>query len=375
MKETKDLVRVLVVDDTSTYRKIVSDVLATEPTIEVVGSAANGKIALDKVERLDPDVLILDLEMPEMDGLDVLRQLRRAQSQVGVIVLSGTSKHGADGAMAALELGAFDFLTKPDSGDVEENARVLERGLCRRIDAFVCQRGVLDILHGHGAPLAVAKPALPVADENDSALRTSPCAKTESGRPEVIALGISTGGPKALNQVLPRLPIDLPTPVLIVQHMPAVFTASLAATLEKRCALSVAEAVDGQAVKPGHILIAPGGKQMGIVKKGELATIRLTNDAPENSCRPSVDYLFRSVADVYGPRAVGVIMTGMGSDGALGCRQMKRHGATILAQDEESCVVFGMPRGPIEEGVADVVASLDEIAREIVRLARAAECK
>ena len=183
-------------------------------------------------------------------------------------------------------------------------------------------------------------------------------------------LGAATGGPQALNHVLPQLPADFPASVLIVQHMPPVFTKSLADDLDKRCQLKVSEAVDGQPVVPGHVLIAPGGKQMKVTREGGQATVCITDDPPENSCRPSVDYLFRSVTRCYGPNAVGVIMTGMGNDGSQGCRQMKQRGATIIAQDEASCVVFGMPRELVEEGIADMVGSPDAIAAEIVRLVR-----
>ena len=181
-------------------------------------------------------------------------------------------------------------------------------------------------------------------------------------------IGVSTGGPASLTQMLPRLPANLGAPVLIVQHMPPVFTKSLADDLDRRCALRVWEACDGQPVCAGNVLIAPGGKQMKVEMTGGRVTVTITNDPPENSCRPSVDYLFRSVSSIYGKNAVGVIMTGMGSDGAKGCRQMKQQGAAIIAQDEATCVVFGMPKGPIEEGIADIVAPLGDIASEIVRL-------
>jgi two-component system, chemotaxis family, protein-glutamate methylesterase/glutaminase len=363
----EDKVRVLVVDDTVTYRKIVRDMLAAVPGIEVVGTAANGKIALAKIEQLHPDVLTLDLEMPEMDGLEVLQHLQQSGSDVGAIMLSGSSKQGANATMAALELGAFDFVAKPVGGNAEENIRMLQQELRPRIEAFARKRRVHEILHGHGPPPPAAMPAPLATDENDVVRRMSRIANTGSGHVDVVAVGISTGGPQALNHMLPQLPADLPVPVLIVQHMPPVFTKSLAEDLDKRCSLSVSEAVDGQPVMPGHVLIAPGGKQMKVVKEEEQATIRITDDPPENSCRPSVDYLFRSLMRTYGPNAVGVIMTGMGNDGAQGCRQMKQRGATIIAQDEATCVVFGMPREPIEEGIADVVAPLNGIAKEIVR--------
>jgi two-component system chemotaxis response regulator CheB len=185
--------------------------------------------------------------------------------------------------------------------------------------------------------------------------------------PPLVALGISTGGPQALTQMLPQLPANLPAPMLIVQHMPAMFTRSLAEDLDRRCALRVREARDGEPVLPGAILIAPGGRQMKIALEEKQTVVRITDDPPENSCQPSVDYLFRSVAEIYGSRAIGVLMTGMGNDGVAGCRQLHRRGAPVLAQDEDSCVVFGMPRDPIEEGFARPVP-LGEMAAAIVRL-------
>ena len=210
-------------------------------------------------------------------------------------------------------------------------------------------------------PVLLVPPAVPVGIS----------ARRGPGKPEVIAIGISTGGPPALTRMLPQLPADLAAAVLIVQHMPPKFTLSLANDLAGRCQLSVAEAADGDVVQPGRILIAPGGRQMKILRQAEDGplTIRITDDPPENHCRPSVDYLFRSVAHTCGGRAVGVIMTGMGSDGTLGCRLLKRQGAAIIAQDEATCVVFGMPKQPVEEGLADAVLPLDRIAGQIARLA------
>ncbi|HYW80536.1 MAG TPA: chemotaxis-specific protein-glutamate methyltransferase CheB, partial [Thermoguttaceae bacterium] len=317
---------------------------------------------------LHPDLLTLDLEMPEIDGLELLRRLKQSGSQVGAIMLSGASEHGAKTTMAALELGAFDFVAKPTKGTAEENFVTLQQDLRPKVEAFARTRNVHDILHGHGPPPPAGLTPLPSTDNNDVASRMGRIVANTSGRAEIVAIGISTGGPQALNHMLPQLPADLPAAVLIVQHMPPLFTKSLADDLNRRCALTVSEAVDGQPVVPGHVLIAPGGKQMKIVKEDRQPTICITDDPPENSCRPSADYLFRSVTRTCGPNAVGVIMTGMGNDGARGCRQMKQRGAKIIAQDEASCVVFGMPREPIEEGIADVIAPLDEIAAEIVRM-------
>jgi two-component system, chemotaxis family, protein-glutamate methylesterase/glutaminase len=362
--QTDDLIRVLVVDDTITYRKIVSDALTGIPGVEVVGSAANGRIALQKIDQLNPDLLTLDLEMPEMNGLDVLRHLKDTVSSVRAIMLSGANTIGAKMTMAALELGAFDFVLKPTGGSVKENSEMLQRELGLRIQAYSRTKHVHTILHGH----APALPHTPIATSKTSLPRPRPSIGLGAAHPEVVVLGISTGGPASLTKMLPQLPANLHVPVLIVQHMPPVFTKSLADDLNRRCALRVFEAQDGQKVCPGHILIAPGGKQMKIVKEDEQIVVRITDDPPENSCKPSVDYLFRSACQIYGKNTVGVIMTGMGNDGTRGCRDLKRLGASIIAQDEASCVVFGMPKQPIEEGIADIVAPLDSIASEIVRL-------
>lgn len=355
-------------DDTITYRKIVGDVLAGIPGVEVVGAAANGKIALQKIEQLRPDLLTLDLEMPEMDGLDVLRHLNQAGSGVQAIMLSGANTNGANLTMTALKLGAFDFVLKPTCDTVEKNTEFLRRELGSKIQAFSRSKCVHTILHGPGpAPPHVLTAPRP-SKENLPVRRTQSPFEINSCRPDVVVLGISTGGPASLTQMLPCLPANLGVPVLIVQHMPPMFTKSLADDLNRRCALRVYEASDGQTVSPGNVLIAPGGKQMKIERTGGHIAVHITNDPPENSCKPSVDYLFRSVSEIYGKKALGVIMTGMGNDGTRGCREMKQQGAMIIAQDEATCVVFGMPKGPIDEGIADVIAPLGDIASEIVRL-------
>jgi two-component system chemotaxis response regulator CheB len=358
-------IRVLVVDDTVTYRQLVSSALAEVPGIEVVGTAANGQLALTKIELLKPDVLTLDLEMPVMDGLEVLRQLRQSPHECGVIVLSGSCARGAKTTMSALELGAFDFVAKPDSGGTaEQNMRQLRQQLQSKIEAFATHK-LIDNIRGADKP--EPNPRRSIAPSSQDASSYSAARHAVSRPPDVVALGISTGGPATLSQMLPLLPGDLPVPVLIVQHMPPVFTKSMADDLDTRCALTVCEAVDGQQVLPGHVLIAPGGRHMKVVSESAQPTIRITDAPPEHSCRPSVDYLFRSVTETYGANTIAVIMTGMGSDGTEGCRLLKKRGATIIVQDKASCVVFGMPRTLVEEGIADVVASPERIAAEIVR--------
>jgi two-component system, chemotaxis family, protein-glutamate methylesterase/glutaminase len=365
---TEDPIRVLIVDDTITYRKIVSDVLADLPGVKVVGTAANGKIALQKIEQLRPDLLTLDLEMPEMDGLEVLQRLNDSGSNVQAIMISGANTNGANLTMTALKLGAFDFVAKPTNDKVEKNVEFLRQELGLKIQAFARSQRVHTILHGLAPAPPHTQTAPPPSKEKTPAPHTQRPVEIGTCKPEVVALGISTGGPASLTRMLPQLPANLGVPILIVQHMPPVFTKSLADDLNRRCALRVFEACDGQPVTPGHVLIAPGGKQMKVERVDGHIAVHITDDPPVNSCKPSVDYLFRSVSEIYGKKAVGVIMTGMGNDGTRGCQEMKRQGASIIAQDEATCVIFGMPKGPIEEGIANVVAPLDNIAPEIVRL-------
>jgi two-component system chemotaxis response regulator CheB len=271
-----------------------------------------------------------------------------------------------------LDTGAFDFVLKPSGASMEANVDHLRRELRAKLAAYARCRSIRQILYGGNSTLGNG----PVAKVGEVAPAPAPSAPS-AGPPQVVALGISTGGPKALTEMVPQLPANLPVPLLIVQHMPPVFTRSLADDLNNRTPLTVREGVDGQPIRAGEVWIAPGGRQMKVNRENDQVVLRITDDPPENSCRPSVDYLFRSVAEVYGGRAVGVIMTGMGNDGSLGCRRMKHCGASIIAQDAATCVVFGMPREPIEKGIADVVSPLGRIAAEIARLTRqgAAPCK
>lgn len=359
--------RVLVVDDTAVFRRIVSDALTGLPDVEVVGTAVNGKMALSRIQALRPDLVTLDIEMPEMNGIEVLERLSADGSTAGVIVLSAVTVQGGRLTVRALELGAFDFLTKPDGGTQDRNLEQLRSNLAPMVRAFRRQREVRAIL---GRPvvgtvarppiLAPAKLAVPVVTPR--VLRDGP---------PLVLIGVSTGGPAALARLLPSLPADLGAPVLIVQHMPPLFTEPLAASLAKKCALPVTEARDGEAAEPNHIYLAPGGRQMKLVRgpRGEVIT-RITDDPPENNCRPAVDYLFRSAALYFPGRSVAAILTGMGSDGTLGLQLLKRAGCFAIAQDEATSVVFGMPREAIRAGVVDQVAPLDEIALALTRKVR-----
>jgi two-component system, chemotaxis family, protein-glutamate methylesterase/glutaminase len=356
--------RVLVVDDTVIYRKIISDVLSEVPGVEVVGTAFNGKSAMARVATLKPDLLTLDIEMPEMNGIETLERLQTVAPDVGAIMLSSLTREGGEMTMKALELGAFDFIPKPQNGSMAENTRAVREALVPMLKAFSRHREIKSILRGkyHG----VGKVSYPGKAPAHISRRDVTGRKEKAA---LIGIGVSTGGPNALAKMLPKIPGGLNVPIVIVQHMPPVFTRSLAKSLDAKCAITVKEAVDGEPLQPNTAFIAPGGYQMKITAgaDGKNRVIRVTDDPPENSCKPAVDYLFRSIAHHYVGRSTGVIMTGMGSDGTLGLKLMKRNGSTIIAQSEETCVVFGMPKGPIDSGIVDTIAPLEYIAEEICR--------
>ena len=349
--------RVLVVDDSTLFRKVVRDVLSDLPWVEVVGVAANGRIALDKAMSLKPDLITLDIEMPEIDGLGVLSELKRSGSPCGAIMLSALSEAGASMTNKALELGAFDFVLKPQAGTLDENREKLRKDLLPRISAFAASHGRVE--NSADAEKSEVAP--------ESVPKSFP--KAFSSVPRVCLIGSSTGGPAALAGVLPAIPGDFPLPIVVVQHMPPVFTRNLAESLDRACPLKVVEAEDGMPIQPGTIFIAPGGRQAKIVRSGALPTIGVNDDPPENHCRPSVNYLLRSAINIYGGDSLTVILTGMGDDGTAGCEELKKKGARVIAQDRETCVVYGMPRSIIEAGLADQVVPLNRVAESIVAAA------
>jgi len=340
--------------------------------------AHNGKIALSKIKSLKPDVLTLDIEMPEMNGIEVLDQIRKQYPGTGAIMLSTLTAEGSTMTMRALELGAFDFILKPQSKNFNEGKRMIRESLEPILKAFALSKNAPKLLNRSSRPAAgptarptVAKPLRPLG----TGLKTTSQPAASGGlkrKSEIVTIGISTGGPNALNQMLPRLPGNIGVPILIVQHMPPVFTKSLADSLNKKCALEVKEAENGESIQANVIYIAPGGKQMKLIagNDGISRKIRLTDDPPENSCRPSVDYLFRSIADYYVGRTTAVIMTGMGSDGTKGLGILKQKGAYIIGQDEASCIVYGMPKAPADLGYLDTVVPLSRIADEIIKSVR-----
>ena len=356
--------RVLVVDDSALYRKVVRTVLEQLPGVEVVGQAQNGKLALERIIADRPDVITLDMEMPELDGLGLLRELRDRKISLSAIMISTLTAAGAQATSQALQLGAFDFVLKPTLPDVAANERQLKSDLSPRLEACrlvhrdrPATRAASRLTTAAAGELKQAAPSLPRPQFPSSAasLRRTP---------EIIGIGVSTGGPVALNKLLPLLSPQTP-PLVIVQHMPPIFTKTLADDLNRRCQLEVVEGTQGMTVQPGRAIIAPGGKQMRIVRDERRTYVQITDDPPERNCRPAVDFLFRSIAAEYGVKAWGAILTGMGDDGTLGCRAMKERGAAILAQDEASCVVYGMPRAVAEAGLVDVVGPLDAIAGRI----------
>lgn len=359
--------KVLIVDDTIVYRKIVTDVLSDLPDVEVVGSAHNGKAAITKIASLKPDLLTLDIEMPEMNGLEVLEYIKDKGLDVGAVMLSTLTNEGGEMTMKALDLGAFDFILKPQEGNMAENTEALKKTIVPILKAFVRRNEIKHLLKGKIGSKESNKEDKVLLESNQVVHRMHAVTGRLRQKSEMVAIGISTGGPKALAQMMPSLPSNLGVPILIVQHMPPMFTMSLAKSLDTKCSFDVREAKDGETVMSNVAYIAPGGKQMKIMAgaDGKSRVIGITDDPSENNCKPSVDYLFRSIAHHYMGRSTGVIMTGMGSDGFLGLQLMKKNGSTIIAQNAETSVVYGMPKGPIDAGIVDIIAPLDMIAREI----------
>jgi len=345
-------IRVLVVDDSVVIRRMVSGILGEDPRLEVVGTAPNGRIGLQKISQVNPDVVTLDIEMPEMDGLETLRELRHTWPALPVIMFSALTERGAAATLEALSLGASDYVTKPAGvGNQQESLNRIRDDLIPRIVA----------LAGHPATAESPRPVV-------SPPAPRPLGHRGAADPvEIVAIGVSTGGPNALARLLPMLPVDFPLPIVIVQHMPPVFTRFLAERLSAASKLKVEEARSGQRLEPGAVWIAPGNYHMVVHRGVDGVTLGLNQGPAENSCRPSVDVLFRSVAEAYGGRALAVVLTGMGQDGLHGARQLRTEGSSVIVQDEASSVVWGMPGFIAQAGLADEVLSLDQIAGGLLR--------
>ena len=343
MPSEKRRIRVLVVDDSALMRKLISNLLAKDPELEVIATAIDGCFALTKVEQLKPDVVTLDVDMPRMDGLTALAEMV-SKHGTPVVMLSSLTTRGAALTMQALEKGAVDFVCKPSG-----TARLPEMAeeLVSKIKA-AARTNVL----------ALSRPEAPEAPVR----KKSSIARQGRGMGRIIAIGASSGGPHALRHLLPRIPGDIDAGIVIVQHMPESFTAMLAHWLNEICELEVKEAEPGDLALPGKVLIAPGSLHMKVRRTPAGCEVLLQGGALVNGHKPSVDVLFRSVAEEYGALATGIIMTGMGSDGAQGLGDIRSAGGNTLAQDKESCAVYGMPRVAVERGYANKIVPLTEMA-------------
>jgi two-component system chemotaxis response regulator CheB len=341
-------IRILVVDDSVVIRKMLADTLSKQPGFEVVAWAGDGRIALSKIQQLHPDLVTLDVEMPVMDGLETLRELRKLHPKLPVIMFSTLTERGASTTLDALSLGASDYATKPSNTASQAVAiAAIEAELIPKIKAL--------------CPGTLPRPkTLPPPPPPRERQRTK--------QPiEIVAIGTSTGGPNALAEVLPHLPKDFPVPVVVVQHMPPIFTRLLAERLARQCSISVAEGSSGASLCPGRVWIAPGDFHMTVVRAGLSRRLDINQNPPEHSCRPAVDPLFRSVAAAFQANVLGVVMTGMGADGVIGARHIRQAGGEVIIQDESSSVVWGMPGLVYAAGQADAVYPLDQLAQEITR--------
>ena len=343
--------RVLLVDDAVVVRKALSTAIGQDPALEVAATAVNGRVGLAKFQASQPDIVLLDIEMPEMDGLETVRELRKIDRRVPIIMFSSLTERGAAVTLEALALGATDYVTKPSNIDGAATLEAITRELIPKIRA---------LCHLPGERVS-PEPPVTVAP------RLFPPVPRMVSPVQIVVIGVSTGGPDALARVLPSLPAQFPVPLLIAQHMPAIFTAMLASRLASKSALPVRECSSGEPLQPGCAIIAPGDFHMVLQQRdGEPRLV--THQGPrENFCRPSVDVLFRSVAAIYGGRTLAVVLTGMGQDGLKGCEMLRMQGARIYVQDEASSVVWGMPGFVAKAGLADKILPLDRIADEITR--------
>lgn len=354
-----NLLNVLIVDDTITYRSILTRVVESIPNTHIVGTASNGKIALTKLNAHTVDLVLLDIEMPEMDGLETLQVIHKQFPEIGVVMVSGLNRSSADITIRALEMGAIDFISKPDGDSLTVSKEELHCKISQVLQHFKLKR------NGIKALPQVKRQLLPDTSINET--RLVPILNSFKSF-DVLAIGVSTGGPNALSELIPALPDNLNVPILLVQHMPPIFTESLANSLNRKSKLTVKEAVHEEPVECNTVYIAPGGKHMAVAKRADKVIINIHDGEPENSCRPAVDVLFRSISEVYGKNVLSLIMTGMGSDGALGVKALKQQGAYSIVQSEKSCVIYGMPKAVEEMKLADESVDLSDLAARITQL-------
>lgn len=369
-------VKVLVVDDSGFFRRRVSEILSADPTIQVVGTATNGKEAIDQALALKPDVITMDYEMPMMDGITAVRHIMQ-RCPTPVLMFSSLTHEGARVTLDALDAGAVDYLPK-NFEDISRNPDKVKQLLCEKVHTISRSNRRFGSYASH-APVAAPAPASshhapassfasPAAARTPVPARAPAAAPAHSPAPKrkpykLVAIGTSTGGPVALQRVLTQLPANFPAPIVLIQHMPAAFTKAFAERLDKLCRISVKEAEDGDMLRPGLALLAPGGKQMMIDGRG---TVKILPGDERLNYKPCVDITFGSAAKSYGDKVLSVVLTGMGADGREGARLLKQGGSTVWAQDEASCVIYGMPMAIVKANLADAVYSLDEIGKHLV---------
>lgn len=347
----------MIVDDSIVVRKVLEDVLSEDPDLEVCGVATNGRKCVDNLSRLAPDVVILDIEMPVMNGLEALAAIRKINRSLPVIMFSTLTERGASATLEALSLGATDYATKPTSvGRLEDAKKIVRKELVPKLKS-ICGRSM-----PAAAPRATVK-------RRTASRAPVPIIRKRFTGVEAVLIGVSTGGPKALDEVIPAIPATLKVPILIVQHMPPLFTKFLAERLNEKSSLQVAEVVDGARPEPGQVWIARGDHHVEVEQDESGMVLRENRNDPENSCRPSADVLFRSACQVYGPNLLAVVMTGMGQDGLAGCELIRKAGGQVVVQDEATSVVWGMPGAVARAGAADAVVPLRRIKDEIDRRA------
>jgi two-component system chemotaxis response regulator CheB len=366
-------VRVLVVDDSRFFRRRVTEMLESDPEIKVIGSAENGADAVSKASRLKPDVITMDVEMPVMDGITATRKIM-ATSPTAILMFSSLTTDGARSTLDALEAGAVDFLPKRFE-DISNDRDEARRLLCQRVRAVGVRRSPVmrhrsSISHdalgsaGHASP-GLGKTAAVKSSINPVSTGRSANIRLQKGKTKLVAIGTSTGGPVALQNVLKELPENFPVPIILIQHMPGSFTKAFADRLNSMCAIRVREASDGDLLEPGLALLAPGGEQMVIEKRAGQSIVRIIGSEPNQNYKPCVNVTFTSVAKNYPGTALAIVLTGMGADGREGAKLMKQGGAQIWAQDEASCVVYGMPAAIVDAGLADQILPLNDVGRTL----------
>ncbi|AIS16339.1 chemotaxis protein CheY [Pseudomonas rhizosphaerae] len=367
-------VKVLVVDDSGFFRRRVSEILSSDPTIQVVGTATNGREAIDQAQALKPDVITMDYEMPMMDGITAVRHIMQ-RCPTPVLMFSSLTHEGARVTLDALDAGAVDYLPK-NFEDISRNPEKVKQMLCEKVHTLSRSNRRLGAHVAAPVPTAAAGASAAPVSSRAAPTRTpapvtparAPAPTASSAAPrrkpyKLVAIGTSTGGPVALQRVLTQLPAHFPTPIVLVQHMPAAFTRAFAERLDKLCRITVKEAEDGDVLRPGLALLAPGGKQMMIDGRG---AVKILPGDERLNYKPCVDITFGSAAKSYGDKVLAVVLTGMGADGREGARLLKQGGSQVWAQDEASCVIYGMPMAIVKAGLADAVYSLDDIGRHLV---------